>query len=141
SLFDVFFEAFDPVVLGTELLAAVDEVDFRGELRQEGRLLHRGVAAADDEHLLAAEEGPITGRTRRDAVTHEFVLAGDPERTRARAAGDDDGVGRVAFAARERELVRPFGIVDGFDDTVLDLRAEALRLLFHLVDELRSADP
>src|SRR5713101_9199796 len=51
-----------------ERVAPVHHRDTRGELCQEGRLLHGGVTAADHDQLLAAEEEPVAGGTGRDAV-------------------------------------------------------------------------
>jgi len=79
AVLDLLHRALDPHVLGAELLAAVGDVDGVRELRQEVRLLHRGVAAADDEHVLVAEERAVAGRTRREPVSHQLVLAGDAE--------------------------------------------------------------
>jgi hypothetical protein len=138
---DVLFEPVDPVVLRPERLAAVDQIYLGGELREKGCLLHRGIAAADNDHLLVAEEGPIAGRTRRDAVTHQFVLAGNPERPRARTARGDHGVRSQVRAVGEFDLERPVRIVDAFDHAVADLRAEPFRLLFHVVDKFGAADP
>ena len=56
---------------GAELVAAVDDRDLVGELGQEGRLLDRRVAAADDGDVLAAEEEPIARGTRRHAVPEQ----------------------------------------------------------------------
>ena len=41
----------------------MDDRDPAGELGQEGRFLHRAVAAADDNQFLSLEEKPIAGRT------------------------------------------------------------------------------
>src|SRR5262245_13928790 len=46
---------------GAELIATVQQVDLRGVLGQEERLLHGGVAPADNGHFLAAEEEAVTG--------------------------------------------------------------------------------
>src|SRR6266852_2241001 len=41
---------------GAQFIAAMNDGHLWGELRQEGRLLHRRVAAADDDDLLVLEE-------------------------------------------------------------------------------------
>ena len=82
-----------------ELVAPVHERDLRGELRQEDRLLHRRVAAADDHDLLLAEEGAVADRAVRDAAALQRALRLEPELARARAGGDDHGVGAVLVVA------------------------------------------
>ena len=52
--------------------------DLRGELRQEDRLLHRGVAAADDGDRLAAEEVAVARRAGRDTVADQLPSDGSP---------------------------------------------------------------
>ena len=66
--------------------------DLLGEAGQERRLLHRGVAAADDRDVLVAEEEPVTGRAPRDAVPGQLLLAGQPELLVRRTGGEDHRV-------------------------------------------------
>ena len=47
---------------GPELLAPVHDRHLGGEAGEEGRLLHGGIAATDDDHVLVREEGSVTGR-------------------------------------------------------------------------------
>ena len=44
------------------------------ETREVARLFHRGVAAADDRHRLAAEERTVADRARRDALVLQLVF-------------------------------------------------------------------
>jgi len=118
AVFNLFVDAVNPVVLRAELLAAVGDVDGVGELREEGGFLHGGVAAADDEHVLPAEERAVTGRTRREPVAHQFVFAGDAERAGAGTRSGDDGVGGVDIAVREFDPEGATRVVDRFDDAV-----------------------
>ena len=83
--------------------AAVDEPDLRRELREEVGLLHRGVAAADDGDLLAAEEEAVARGAGRDAVPLELLLAREAEVLRGGAGGDDERVARDLRAALEGE--------------------------------------
>ena len=53
-----------------ELVAPVDDRDLARELGEEDRLLHRGVAAADDSHRDVAPEGGVA----HGAVGHAFPL-------------------------------------------------------------------
>jgi hypothetical protein len=86
---------------GAELLAAVHDGDLRGELRQERRLLHRGVAAADDDDVAVAEEEAVAGRAGGHARAPQLVLAGDVEPARLRT-GRDDQRARAQLDARRR---------------------------------------
>src|SRR5208282_6865607 len=69
-------------LLGAELVAAVDQRDLAGVMRQVQRLLDRGVAAADHRHLLAAEEESVAGGAGRNAEAAELRLALNPEPAR-----------------------------------------------------------
>src|SRR3712207_8580873 len=51
--------------------ATVDHLDGGPELREEDRLLHRAVAAADDGDPLLAEERGVAGRAVGDAARSE----------------------------------------------------------------------
>ena len=66
-----------------------------GEPGEEGRLLHRGVAAADHHDVLVAEEEAVTGGTGRHAVAEQLLLAGHAERPPRRTGRQDDGAGPV----------------------------------------------
>ena len=59
-----------------QLIAAVQHVDARRVLGEVRRLLHRGVAAADDRELLVLEEEAVARRAGRDAIAHEALLGG-----------------------------------------------------------------
>ena len=54
-----------------ELLAAVHQGDAAGELGEEGGLLHRGVAAADHDDVLVAEEEAVAGGAGADAAAEQ----------------------------------------------------------------------
>ncbi|TKS57792.1 MAG: hypothetical protein EWM73_03733 [Nitrospira sp.] len=46
-----------------QLVAAMDDRDLGSELGQEGRFLHRTVAATDDNQFLSLEKKPVAGCT------------------------------------------------------------------------------
>ena len=116
------------IVRRAELVAAVDDRDLVGELRQEDRLLHRRVAAADDEDFLLAVEGGVADGAVRDARALEALLGGEPELPRGRTRGDDHRLGQV-FVVADADPERALGEVDGRDVVGEVLGAEALGLL------------
>ena len=66
----------------------------RREAGQEGRLLERGVAAADDRDLLVAEEEAVAGRAGAHAATAQPGLAVEAEPDRAGARSPRSPTGR-----------------------------------------------
>ena len=124
---------------GAELVATVDDGHLGGELRQEARLLHRRVAAADDHDLLLAEEGRVADRAVGDAPALERSLRLQSELARARSGGDDHRRRPVLVVAdpdAERALreVNPGHVVGQ------ELGAEALGLLAEVLHHLRAED-
>ena len=117
--------------------------DLVGELRQEGRLLHRGVAAADHDDALAAEEGGVAGGAVRDAAALQLALRLEADLARLGAGRDDDGVRLVLLVAQEhavRAVDRVVGELDAGDVVRHQLRAEARRLLAELDHQLGPHD-
>ena len=92
---------------GAELIAAMDEVNLRGEPGEEAGFLARGIAAADDGDRDVAIEGAVAGGAGGEAVADEFALALDAEPAGGGAAGDDEGAG-----------VDPLGVVELEADVV-----------------------
>ena len=123
-----------------QLVAAVDHVDLRGELGEEGRLLHGRVAAADDGDLLLAEEESVAGRAVRHAVARQALLADDADLAGRRPGGEHHGMRLVHRAAAERHRLRPTGQVERGDVVVEHLGAELLGLLLHLRHEVGAHD-
>jgi hypothetical protein len=82
---------------GAEAVAAVDQVHAAAHARQEGRLLHRRVAAADHHDVLVAVERAVAGRAGRHAAAAEAqaLLVRQAEPLRRRAGGDDQRVAGV----------------------------------------------
>ena len=105
----------------------MEEVDLRREPGQVGRLLERGVAAADDGDLAVAEEEAVTGRARGDPTAAEPRLRVEAEPQRRCAGRDDDRLGPVLGAARP-DAERALGEVDAVDVDVEQPRPEALGL-------------
>ena len=85
--------------LGAQLVAAMDQRDLGGEVRQEQRLLDGGVAASDHHDLLAAIEEPVAGGAGRDAESLEALLGRQAQPAGLGAGGEDDGVGEIGRPA------------------------------------------
>ena len=105
------------------LLAPVHERHARGDVGEIERLLDGSVAAADHDHVLAAEEEAVAGGAGRHAIALEALLGGQAEPAGLRAGGDDKGVGGVFGAAVALE---PEGLaleIDRFDMVGDDLGA------------------
>ena len=126
---------------GAQAVATVDDRDLGGEPRQERRLLHRGVAAADHGDRMVLEEEAVAGGAGRDAASEQVLLAVEAEVAVGGTGGDDDGLGLVDGAVVERHDLRIGRQVDR--DRVVDDEAgtEALRLRLHVIHQLGSHDP
>src|SRR5258705_9967191 len=57
-----------------QLVPAMGDGHFGGELGEKSRFLHRRIAAADDDQIFILKEKPVAGRARRNAVAHELHL-------------------------------------------------------------------
>ena len=118
-------------------------VTLRGELRQEDRLLHRRVAAADDDRLGVAEEGRVAGRAVADPATAQLLLAGDAQLLVLGAHRQDDGA-RPVLGLADPHPVDSAGLARQLDALGLlgqQARAEALGLVAQLLHHLRAHDP
>src|SRR5258707_681660 len=77
-------------LLGAEAVAPMRDRDLGGKVGEKQRFLDRGVAAADDENLLAAVEEAVAGGAGRDAVSLELLLRGQLKPARLGAGRDDE---------------------------------------------------
>jgi hypothetical protein len=132
--------AVDHDLRGAELVAPVHDRDLARELREEGRLLHRRVAAAHDQQLPVAEEEAVAGGAAAHAASAERVLAGHGQPLGAGTGADDDAV-RAILVVAGPDAERPLGQVDPGGALVQELCLEPLRLLLHLLHQLRAQDP
>ena len=69
-----------------------------GESGQEGRFLHGGVAAADHDDVLFAEEEAVAGGAPGDAMAAEPLLLGQAQFLVRGAGGKDDRRGLICVA-------------------------------------------
>lgn len=131
-------------------VAADKHGDLAGLLGQVDGLLDRGVAAADHDERLLAENGQaaVAHGAGAHAVAPEFVLAGEIEAAGLGTRGDNDAVRRVRLLLQvlvvahgvEPVLERSLGEVDLADGLGDDLGAAGLALRAHLVHERRALD-
>ena len=98
------------------------------------------VAAADDDHVLAAIEEAVAGGAGRNAKALKCCSLGDAQPFGLGAGGDDQRIGGVFGAAIGLQPERPHVEVDLGDDVVDDLGADMLGLLQHLLHQPRTLD-
>ena len=126
---------------GTQLVAAVHDVDLRGVAREVVRLLDRGVAAAHHRQHLALEERAVTHRAIRHALAGVLLLARDAELHRRAAGGEDHRGGAIGVTLR-RAHVEPAvtAALNALDRVGHELRAELLGVLGHFLRQLPALD-
>ena len=73
------------------------QVDLAGDVGEVERLLHGGVAAADDAAQLVAVEKAVAGSAARYATAHKCGFRGQAQVLSRGARGDDKRVAGVAF--------------------------------------------
>src|SRR6266568_2230847 len=122
-----------------ELVAAVDEVDSACELREKRRLFQRRIASADHGNLLPAEEKTVAGRAGRNAISQELALRLEPQHSRGSARGDNQRSGCISFFSGS-DGKRPTSQIHFCHRARLELRAESLRLLAHMLDQVGPED-
>ena len=69
---------------------------------QEGRFLHRSVAAANHDRVLVLEERAVAGGARAHAITHQALFGFDSEQLGCRTGRDDDGLGLDHLVVRDQ---------------------------------------
>ena len=142
SMFSVLLRPLEHDLRGAELVAAVHDRHARGELGEEERLLHRGVAAADDHGRLVLVERGVAGRAVGHAAAAELLLAGHAELLVLGAHREDDRAGLVLLVVDPHRVRLALGARLDLGDVVGDeARAEALRLVAELLHHLRPHDP
>jgi len=125
---------------GAEGVAAVDEVDFAAEPREEEGLFGGAVASADDGDVHFAVESTVAGGAGGDTfAAKEFFLAGDAGHPRRSTGGDNDGLGEDGFTAAD-EFVRGAAEIDLGDEGGLKAGAEAGGLLAQVVHHHEAID-
>jgi hypothetical protein len=118
--------------VGSQPVAPMNECNAVGELRQEQRLLDRGISAADDDHRAIAEKEAIASGARRDAEALENRLALQPQPTCGRSGTNDQRVASVQCARVADSREWSSGKVDADDGIVDHARSHVERLPIHL---------
>nr|GEU28440.1 hypothetical protein [Tanacetum cinerariifolium] len=130
-------QAVDQDRFGAELVAAVDQRHFIGNVRQVQRFFHGRVAAADDGHFLVAIEETIARGAGGHAAAHEFLLGRQAQVLGRRAGGNDQGVARVLVAVAQ-QADRFFGQEGRVDVVEHDLGLEAFGVLQQALHQVRA---
>jgi hypothetical protein len=125
---------------GAEVVAAMHQRHLRGEVGEEQRFLHRGVAAADHHDFLAAIEEAVAGRAGRDAKALEFFFRRHAEPARLRTGRENHAVGEIDVAGVAGEPERPMRELELVDEIGDDLRSDMDRLLLHLLHQPGALD-
>ncbi len=132
-------QALDQDLLGTELVAAVNEVHLLGDVGQIERLFHGGVATPDHRHFLIAIEETITGGAGRDAAPLERLFGGQAQILGGGTGGDDKGIAGV-LAVVTLETERALGQLHLVDVIEQDAGIKLLRMLFHALHQGRASE-
>ena len=115
------------ILLRPELVAAVEQVDLGREAGQVGRLLERGVAAADDRDLLVPEEEPVARGAGADTPRpRSRVSLSRPSHSADAPVATITASAAVLGAARP-DAERPRREVDPVDVDVDDLACRSAR--------------
>ncbi len=123
-----------------ELVSAVNDRHFGGELRQEQSLFHGCVAASDHHQLLVTEEEAVTCGASGHSSACQLLLSWHAQPLSGGSRGDDHRVGCV-FIGTHLQLEGPFREVDLCHIDLTHPRAEPLGLLPEVIHQLRAHDP
>src|SRR5713226_1564699 len=124
---------------GAEIFAAVNEGYLGGKASEKQGFLHGGISAANDHDFFSREEESVTRGTGRNAVADKLLLVGQAQPAGGRAAGDDERLG-VHLVLAEMEQEGALAEVGASEVRGAVFGAEALRLLAHILDQLRPHD-
>ncbi len=127
-------------LLRAETVAPVRDRHAGSEIGEEQRLLDRGIAPADHQHLLAAIEEAVAGGAGGNAVALEFLLGRQLQPTRLSAGRDDHAVCEVVVAGLAVEPERPLREIDLAHVVADELGPDMLGLLLHLLHQPGALD-
>jgi len=99
------------------------------------RFFKRGVAAAHDNHFLAAEKESVAGGATGNAIALKFFLAVETEPARLRAGRNNHGVGDKYIAAVGSAGKGALAEIDRANDIENNLGADMRGLRLHLLHQ------
>ncbi len=120
--------------------AADDDGDSVSETGEEQCFLHGGVATADDDDVLAAEEKPVARRAPRHSPSRQAFLIRQAELLVRGSGCEDHGRRLVGVPTEGCDGLGVSGELDGGGVVVSDDRAEAFGLLAEVLHQFRSLD-
>ncbi|APC21618.1 hypothetical protein BME99_20155 [Pseudomonas protegens] len=124
-------------LLGSQLVAAMHQVHFFGDVRQVQCFLHGGVAAAHHGHHLIAVEEAIAGGAGGNPLAGKGLFGGQAQVLRRGASGDDQRVATVGAAVADEDK-RPLLQLCGVDVVIDDLGVEAFGVSLHPLHQHRA---
>ena len=83
-----------------KFISPMQQVNTAGEFGKKIRLFHRRIAAADHRDFLPAEEIPVAGRARRDAISDQLALGLQSDHARRSARRHNKCAGFKCFRRR-----------------------------------------
>ena len=113
----------------------MDQVDLIADARKVQSVANSGVAAANDDDVLAAEEVAVTRGAIRDALALQLMLAGKTKFAMVGTGCHDDAL-RCIRAVRRDDLFAITGEIDTRHFLGDDLHAEIQSLLLHIEGKL-----
>ncbi len=120
-------------------VAAMHDRGLVDEAGQEGRFLHRGVAAADHDRILVLEECAVAGGACAHAVAHQALFRFDSEQLGGRAGRDDHRLG-LDHLVVDDQLERSLAEAHLGHRAAHEARAEARHLAPEHVHHLGALD-
>lgn len=129
-------QTFDQDLLCAEGVTTVDQVHFRGDVRQIKGFFHGSVAATDNRHFLVAIEETIAGCAGGDATAFECFFRRQTEVTGRSAGRDDQRITGVlaAVASQTERTVLQVNLVDMIEQ---NFGFEFRRMLVHTLHQQR----
>ena len=127
-------------LFGAQAVAAVDQRYFAGEIGQEQRLFHGGIAATDDDNFLAAIKEAVAGGAGRYAKALELFFGRKAKPFRLRAGGQNDRVGCVDGAAVGLRDERALRQIKAGDDIGDNLGPHGFGMRFHPQHQVGTKD-
>src|SRR6185437_12902845 len=123
----------------TKGIVAMHKRDVAAKAREKIRFFHGRIAAADHHDLLVAIEKSVTSRARAYAMANQLLFRRQIEPARFCTARDNQRAGHqpVVIHTKSKRTLREIG----FGDFAIDVSgAETLRLLLHVLDQIRAVD-